>query len=405
MSRATLPEGVELTPIDASFRSDPYPILAHLRALAPVHHDTVLKRYICTRHDDVREILRDRDFWTDPRKANPGTFSAEFLRVPDGAEPSMLLMDEPDHRRLRSLVSASFTPAAVERWRPRIRQVVERVLDGIGGPEFDLIGEFAGPIPTVVIAEMLGIDPARHGDFKRWSDQGVQVSFNPFATPDERARADRSAEALDAFFLAEIAARRQAPGDDLISDMIRAHEGGERLTDKQMVQQCNLLLVAGNVTTTDLIGNGVKALLDHPDQLAKLRADPPLIVAAVEEMLRFDSPVVNSGRIANRDIELGGCPVRRGESLSVSLAAANRDPAAYPDPDHFDIERDDNHHQAFGGGRHLCLGAHLARAEAQEAIAGLLRRFPGLRHSGGPEPFRHHAIPSFRGMSYFRVAV
>ena len=161
--------------------------------------------------------------------------------------------------------------------------------------------------------------------------------------------------------------------------------------------QCDLLLVAGNVTTTDLIGNGVLALLQHPDQLARLRADPGLIENAVEEMLRYDSPVTNSGRIAHADMELVGCPVHKGESLSVSLAAANRDPAVYPEPDRFNIERQDTHHQAFGGGRHLCLGAHLARLEAQEAILGLLDRFPDLKLSA--RGFVHHAIPSFRGMS------
>ena len=169
-----------------------------------------------------------------------------------------------------------------------------------------------------------------------------------------------------------------------------------------MIRQCFLLLVAGNVTTTDLIGNGVKALLDHPEQLQLLRDDPDLIANAVEEMLRFDSPVVNSGRIANREIDLGGCPVGKGESLSVSLAAANRDPDIYPHPDEFDIRREDVHHQSFGGGRHLCLGAHLARLEAQEAILGLLQRFPNLRH--GSRGYEYHAIPSFRGMSHFFVA-
>lgn len=396
-----LPQGVALTPLDERFRSNPYPVLARLRTEAPVHEDAILKRFIYTRHDDVRDILRDRDFWTDPRKANPGTFTREFLGGGADEEPSMLLMDEPGHRRLRSLVSGSFTPTAVERWRPRIRAVVARVLEEIAEDEFDLISRFAGPVPTVVIAEMLGIDPSRRADFKTWSDQSVTVGFNPFATPEERAIADAARAALDEFFAGEIAARRARPGDDLISDMLRAEADGDRLTEPEMIRQCNLLLVAGNVTTTDLIGNGVKALLDHPDQLARLRAEPALIGNAVEEMLRYDSPVVNSGRIASRDIAIGDCPVGRGESLSTSLAAANRDPDIYPDPDRFDIERTDTHHQSFGGGRHLCLGAHLARAEAQEAILGLLARYPDLRPS--ERGHEYHAIPSFRGMSRFWV--
>ncbi len=398
MDKVDLPQGIALTPLDENFRRDPYAVLGKLREHAPVFEDAVLKRFIYTRHDDVRDILRDRDFWSDPRKANPGTFSANFLLAANRQEePSMLLMDEPGHRRLRSLVSSSFTPTAVERWRPRIRKVVEMVLADIGAREFNLITEFAGPVPTVVIAEMLGIDPARRGDFKQWSDESVKVSFNPFAQPEERARGDRARDLLESFFAKEIATRRLNLGDDLISDMIRAEEGGDRLTEKEMIAQCNLLLIAGNVTTTDLIGNAVKALLDNPAELAKLRANPDLIVNTVEEALRFDSPVVNSGRIPDRDINQGGCPVHRGESLSTSLAAANHDPSIYPEPGRFDITRSDTHHQSFGGGRHLCLGAHLARAEAQEAIIGLLNRFPNLDH--GPRGHVYHAIPSFRGMS------
>lgn len=400
----TPPQGIELTPLDESFRRNPYPILAELREHAPVLEDTVLRRFIYSRHDDVREILRDRDFWSDPRKANPGTFSANFLLGGNrDEEPSMLLMDEPGHRRLRTLVSGSFTPAAVERWRPRIRGVIDRVLGGLEADEFNLMESFAGPVPTVVIAEMLGIDPARQGEFKRWSDETVKVSFNPFAQPADRASGERARQSLEAFFAAEIASRRSTPGDDLISDMIRAEAAGDRLSEAEMIGQCILLLVAGNVTTTDLIGNAVKALLDNPQQLEALRAQPDLIVNAVEEVLRFDSPVVDSGRIADRDINLGGCPVRRGESLSTSLAAANHDPSIYPDPERFDITRQDTHHQSFGGGRHLCLGAHLARAEAQEAILGLITRFPGLRAS--PRGHVHHAIPSFRGMSELWVSV
>ncbi|XOV88789.1 MAG: cytochrome P450 [Pseudomonadota bacterium] len=394
---AALPEGIELTPLAESFRNDPYAILKQIQQETAVHHDRALKRYIYTRHDDVKEILRDAEFWSDPRKANEGTFTREFLGNLGDDEPSMLLMDEPDHRRLRSLVSSSFTPAAVERWRNRVRKVVVDVLAEINEPEFDLIGQFAGPVPTIVIAELLGIDPARRADFKTWSDQGVQVSFNPFATEAEKAVGEAARNSLDSFFAEEISMRRRNLGTDLISDMIRAEQDGDKLSEKEMVRQCNLLLVAGNVTTTDLIGNGVKALLENPDQLARLRAEPALIKNAVEEMLRYDSPVVNSGRIASRDIEIGGCPVHTGESLNTSLAAANRDPDIYPDPDRFDITRQDTHHQSFGGGRHLCLGAHLARLEAQEAILGLLARYPTLALS--QRGFQYHAIPSFRGMA------
>ena len=391
-----LPSGVRLTALDPDFREDPYAVLAEVRRRAPTHFDSELGRLVVTDHDLVHDILRHKEMWSDPRKGNPESFS-QFLLPPEGEEPSMLLMDDPDHKRLRSLVSSSFTPRAVEAWRPRVRAVVARVLAGLEGGEFDLIADFAGPVPTVVIAEMLGIDPGMQDDFKRWSDTSVKVAFNPFPGEEERARAMAARQALNEFFHAEIGRRRQQPGDDLISDMLRAEEAGERLSEREIVTQCNLLLIAGNVTTTDLIGNGVKALLDNPDQLRKLMSDPALLENAVEEMLRFDSPVTNSGRIANREVDFGGCPVHEGESLSTSLAAANHDPDVYPQPASFDITREDTHHQSFGGGRHLCLGAHLARIEAQEAILGLLAHFPVLRMSD--RGYIYASVPSFRGMS------
>jgi len=400
-----LPQGVELTAIAERFREDPYPILKTLRERAPVHHDQVMNRYICTRHDDVKAILHDKEFFTDPRNANPGSYTREVIggRLGFGEQPDMLLMDEPDHRRLRKLVSGPFKPSAVERWREQIRRIVADALDAITEGEFDLIARFASPVPTVVIARMLGVDPARYEDFHAWSDRVVQVGFNPFPTEEQKQAAAAAQQALDELFRSEIARRGEALGDDLLSDMIRAEAEGDRLTQEEMIAQCRLLLIAGNVTTTDLIGNGTRALLDFPEQMAKLRADPGLIRNAVEEMLRYDSPVTNSGRTPNRDVVVSGCPVPRGESLSTSLAAANRDPAVYPDPDRFDIERVDTHHQSFGGGRHLCLGAHLARVEAQEAILGLLRRFPRLRKSERGHVF--HAIPAFRGMREFWVRI
>jgi cytochrome P450 len=403
MADKPLPTGIQLTPLDEAFKQDPYSVLGELRDKAPVFEDKEFGRVVFTEHDDVKALLRDAELWSDPRKANPGTFTREFLgrNMTEEDEPSMLLMDEPDHRRLRSLVSASFTPAAIERWRPRTKAVVQRVLDKIEGAKFDLIRDFAGPVPTVVIAEMLGIDPDMHEKFKHWSDTSVVASFNPFPTEEQAAARDEANENLNNFFYQEIKQRRTSLRDDLISDMIRAQEDGEKLTVVEMVTQCNLLLIAGNVTTTDLIGNGVKALLDNPDQWQKLKDNPQLIKSAIEEMLRYDSPVVNSGRIANRNMEMQGCPVVKGESLSTSLAAANRDPKVYPEPDRFDIEREDTHHQAFGGGRHLCLGAHLARLEAQEAILGLMARFPNLQHSS--KGYEYHAIPSFRGMNSFWV--
>jgi hypothetical protein len=307
----------------------------------------------------------------------------------------MLLMDDPGHRRLRDLVRHSFTPRAIGRWRPRVRAVAERLVESLTGEEFELVTALAAPLPSMVIAELLGIDPASHAQFKTWSDLSTAVGFNPAPEPAQVAAAEGARDALHGFFAEEVAQRRRALGSDLISDMLRAEEGGDRLSEQEIVLQCDLLLIAGNVTTTDLIGNGVKALVDFPDQATKLRERPDLLPNAVEEMLRFDSPVTNSGRIASRDLEIGGVEIGCGETLSVSLAAANRDPAVYPDPDVFDVEREDTHHHAFGGGRHFCLGSHLARLEAQEAIRALLGRFPDLRLA--ERGFRYAGTPSFRG--------
>jgi hypothetical protein len=263
------------------------------------------------------------------------------------------------------------------------------------------MAEFCNPIPTVVIAEMLGVDSKMHDNFKKWSDISVAGGINPLVTPEQKAAADTASESLNAYFRSAIQERRNNFGDDLISDMVRAEEGGQKLTEDEIVTQCNLLLIAGNVTTTDLIGNGVKALLDHPEQLKKLQQDSSLIVNLVEEVLRYESPVQFTGRIANETVTLQGCPIQKGESMTTSLAAANRDPDIYPEPDVFDIERQDTHHQAFGGGSHLCLGAHLARLEAQESITALIDRFPNIAHS--EKGFTPAASFGFPVMSSFWV--
>lgn len=396
-----LPTGVQLTALDPEFRDDPYPILALLRERDPIHRDTELGRVVFTRHDDVFAILRNPDYWSDPRKANPGTFTREFLGGNTDEEPSMLLMDDPGHRRLRELVRHPFTPRAVEKWRARARSVAQRVIGGLEDGEFDLVERVAGPIPTVVIAELLGIDAEKHAQFKAWSDASGAIAFSPVNEPAALEAAEEARAGLDAFFRGEIERRREKPGDDLISAMITSEEAGDRLTEEEIVSQCNLLLIAGNLTTTDLIGNGVMALLSYPEELAKLRARPDLMKNAVEEVLRFDSPVTNSGRIAHEDVEIDGEKIQQGESLSVSLAGANRDPAVYPAPDRFDIEREDTHHQAFGGGRHFCLGAHLARLEAAETFSALLDRFPSLAVGSGG--FAYASNPSFRGLQHFSV--
>jgi len=397
-----IPTGIELTALDVTFRTDPHPVLARLRRDEPVHHDGVINRWVLTRHEDVERVLRDRTMSLDPHKANEGTYMRLFL-PPLGQAANMLFSDPPDHTRLRALVNKAFTPRAVERLAPRIRWIIGELLDAVaGGESFDLIEAFAGPLPVIVIAEMLGIDPADRADFKRWSELDVRT-FNPFLADGERAAVTSALGERDAYLRRVLARRRAEPRDDLLSALIAAEEVGDRLDDDEIVTMCELLLVAGNVTTTDLIGNGVWLLLRHPAELAKLRADPALIDHAVEEILRFESPVVQSVRLPTADVTIRGCPMRRGESVVVFLAAANRDPEVYPEPDRFDVTRRDVHHQSFGGGAHFCLGAPLARLEARLAIGALLERFPHLRLADEPPVWR--AVPVFRGLAKLRVLV
>jgi cytochrome P450 len=397
---AAIPTGAELTALDPAFRANPYPVLARLRAREPVHYDRVIGRWILTRSADVERLLRDRATSVDPGNAREGTYMRIFARF---ADLSLLFLDAPAHTRLRALVSKAFTPRAVERLAPRIQEIVDELLAAMAGRDrVDVMEAFAGPLPVIVIAEMLGIDPADRGDFKRWSD-GQALGLSPLLTDDQRATLAEWDAELDAYLRRALAARRAHPRDDLISELVAAEEAGDQLTDREIVTMCKLLLAAGNVTTTDLIGNGVWLLLRHPEQLRALRDDPALTANAVEEILRFESPVVQTARIAISRREIGGCPVDRGDSVLASLAAANRDPARHREPDRFDIRRPDPHHHSFGGGAHFCLGAPLARLEAQVAIPALLRRFPRLRLAD--EPLEWRAFPGFRGLAKLWVRV
>ena len=405
-SEPPIPEGVQLLPLDPSYQADPAAAHRELQRRAPVHRDRQIGSVIVTGHDVVHRIAYDPEFWADPRKALEGDPVRVFVRDEPDYEPSMLFLDDPEHRRLRNLVSRSFTPRAALRLRPLIDQVASELVDAIesdGAAEFDLIERLAAPLPAIAIARILGVDAEEQAQFKAWSVASSEAFFNPFADEETKLRGEQAGLELDRCFRAEIARRRAEPADDLIGKLVAAEREGDRLNEKEVVTMCGLLLIAGNVTTTDLIGNGMRTLLEHPEQLAKLREHPELLANAVEEMLRFDPPVQATGRIAPRDCDIEGVPVKRGQSINILLAAANRDPAVYPDPDRFDIEREDTHHHAFGGGAHLCLGAHLARAEAQAAIGTLVARFPKLRPAGHELVWKQ--TPGFRGLSAYRVRV
>lgn len=400
-----VPDGMRILPQDPVFRENPHPVLKELREKCPVHRDRSFDRVALSRHGDAEHILRHRGYGVDPRKTREDDPSRRFI-PPDGVQPSMLFLDDPDHQRLRNLVSRAFTPRRVEEWRSVVREVTKELLDAVdaaGESEFDLVDALAAPLPAIAIARILGVDPAQQQEFKRWSEDSNVAFFNPFASLEEQQKGMDAIVALRECFEREIAKRRANPSDDLIGRMVAAEEDGDRLSEEELITMCNLLLIAGNVTTSDLIGNGTRVLLQHPEQIEKLRADPSLLPNAVEELLRFDPPVTVTGRVAFDDDEVDGVEVGKGESVTILLSSANRDPAANDDPDRFDVERKEVRHLSFGGGAHLCLGAHLARLEAQEAVGALLARYPRLRKADAPEVWKE--VPSFRGLSQFRVRI
>jgi cytochrome P450 len=291
---------------------------------------------------------------------------------------SMLRRDPPDHSRLRGLVAKAFTPRAVERMRPRVEQILKELLEARPAHgAMELVREFAAPLPVRVIAEMLGVPPEDHLRFRDWSNEIVR-SLGEGTFDDQRAALRATAE-LRAYFEAIVEARRVAPRDDLISALVAAEQNGDRLKLSEMFATLVLLLVAGNETTTNLISNAVLALLRNPEQLALLRLQPERVPAALEEILRYDSPVQLTSRVAKHDCTVAGHRVRRGQQLVLLLAAANRDPAVFADPERLDIARNDVRHLSFSQGQHYCLGAQLARLEGTLALEALVTRYPELR--------------------------
>ncbi|MBI1213023.1 MAG: cytochrome P450 [Alphaproteobacteria bacterium] len=401
-----LPTGLQLTELDPGFRADPHPLLKRLRAEAPMHWDPVFGAYFMTRYNDIRAVVTDRGLLRDSDKAEEGAHFAKLLQTRPPGSPQddnsrfILFMDDPDHTRVRTPLAKALY-ARVAKARGEVEAVVDRVLDRLDRKsEFDAISEIAVPVPVLVIARLLGVDEAREEEFRAWSE-GLILSLHPMRTPEQTEAWGQATSAVNDYFAAEIAERRRAPRDDLISDILAAQERGTELTDEEIRGHCVGFLVAGNMTTSDLIGNGILALLQHPSELAKLRAKPELIGKAVEEILRYEPPVGQTARIADREMSAGGCPVHKGQMMITSIPAANRDPAAYSDPDCFDITRETQPHVSFGGGQHICIGAPLARLEAQVTLTKLLQRYPNLKLV--QDDIRWKNTPFFHGLEELRV--
>ena len=379
----------EFNPIGPESLSNPYPGYKLLREQRPVSWNELFEAWIFTRFEDVDAVLMHPRFSADRTQAR--TRFSEMIRQqqeqfgPFSQAPTMLTSDPPEHTRLRRLVSKAFTPRAVEDLRPRIREIVAELLDGVAGREtFDLVDEIAYPLPVIVIAEMLGVPPADRAEFKRWSNDVVATLGGPFTPPDVIERARKSIDELVQYMSGFIAERRAHPRNDLISRLIAAEDNGQVLSEMEIFSTTILLLIAGNETTTNLVGNAVYSLLTHPDQLELLRGEPALMPAAVEELLRFNGPVQATGRVAMQDIEIGGTTVKEGQIAFVLLGSANHDPSKFPDPERLDLRRNPTDHLAFGDGIHFCLGAPLARAEAQITLGALLERFPKMELAGDP---------------------
>ncbi|MBM4441119.1 MAG: cytochrome P450 [Candidatus Rokubacteria bacterium] len=369
---------LSFNPMDPAFIADPYPTYHRLRAEDPVHEHP-LGFWVLTRYDDVVASLRDPRLL---KEAIPAFVAARL-----GVEPtpkssmSMLDRDPPDHTRLRGLVSTAFTPRVVEKLRPHVQEIVDGLIERVAGKgEMDLIEDFAYPLPVIVICEMLGVPVADQERFKGWGldiARGLDTVLLP-PDSDVSKRAQAARHALAEYFRALIAERRARPQDDLLSGLVAAEQQGDVLSEDDLLSTCILLLIAGHETTVNLIGNGTRALLRHPDQLQRLREHPELIGTAVEELLRFDGPVQRTARVPSADVTFGGKTIKAGSMIMPFISAADRDPAQFPDPDRLDIGRTENRHIAFGWGIHFCLGAPLARVEGQIAINTLVRRLPKL---------------------------
>jgi hypothetical protein len=393
----------ETTAIDPAARVDPYPKLKALQDKCPVMRDEGAGAWVVTRYADVRAVVNDRTLWRHPRMSEERSVMQAQIAPVEGLDPiyyegeSILFLDEPDHSRIRVPLAKALY-ARVAKSRPRVDAIVHEVLDRVAAKKsFDLMAEVAIPIPILVIARILGVDEERLAEFRRWSEDAI-LSLTPMRDEDETRRMIDGSNKVAEYFRELIAARRAAPKDDLISDMATA---GADISDAELNINLGSLLVGGNLTTTDLIGNGVWLLLTHPDELAKFRAEPSLAASAVEEILRYESPIDATGRVVAGEREIGGCPMHDRQSVLASLRAANRDPAAFEDPDRFDIARKNAPHVAFGGGAHICIGAPLARMEAQSALTQIFARFPNLKLADGAVEWR--SLPLFRGLKQLIV--
>ena len=405
-----LKTGVALNPLSERYREDPYPKVRELREKDPVHWMELTGAWWLGRYADIIDVLHDPSFSARRDEPAGGLMDAEAIMASEFMafmQTNLLGIDRPDHTRLRALVNKAFTPRVVEEIRPRVQQITDELLDSAearsaqNGRQIEVMADLAKPLPVIVIAELLGVPPEDRGRLRRWS-YDLARALDPIFELEVLERADRAVVELRQYFRPLLEERRRAPRDDMLTALVQAEEEGETLDEEELYSFCILLLGAGSETTTNLIGNGLLALLRNRDQLERLRDDPSIAERAVEELLRYDSPVAMTSRIATEETEIGGKRVRAGDFLVLSIAGANRDPEQFPDPDRLDIGREENRHLSFSLGNHYCLGAPLARLEGRIALTALIERFPNLRLATARQQWRETV--TLRGLSALPVA-
>lgn len=388
---------VYFNPWDEKFRANPYPSYKGFIGQPPYLINMFFDAILIGSYADAKAVLRD-----------PVTFSSDTRSMDRieafGDAPRLLFSDPPTHTRLRKLVSRAFTPKRIKDLEPKIREFTDELLNAAQTKgEFDLMADLAVPLPVKVIAEMLGVPPADYEKFKHWSDRIIESDNTLPGTPLP-SNVSEAFQSLRHFFIEEIAQRRKRPGPDLVSALVAARDEADALTEEEMIAFAILLLLAGNETTTNLIGNGTLALMRNPDQLAALRHNPALLPSAIEEMLRYDPPAQSTVRISKADATVNGVEIKTGTPVFVVLAAVNRDPAQFPNPDTFDIRREPNDHLAFGDGIHFCLGAALARLEGAIAFGAMLERFSHLHLADPVAEVKYKGSYFLRGLDTLRLA-
>ncbi|MER6994909.1 cytochrome P450 [Streptomyces sp. NPDC000410] len=375
---------------DPAFVADPFPLYRQLREDGPVRRVVIaggLEAWLVTRYEDGLAALSDPRLSNDARDASdPRLLETLPVTERESLVSNMLRSDPPDHDRLRRLVSKAFTARRVAGLRPRVQSITDRLLDAVVPTgRADLVADFALPLPVTVISELLGVPVSDRHDFQRWTDDMILRG----AEPPDPAVVDAAWQQMHAYLTKLLETKRARPEDDLLSALITARDEEQRLNEDELIAMAFLLLAAGYITTVNLIGGGIAALLAHPDQLELLRGDPELLPTAIEEFLRYDGPVSPGiARFAREEAEIAGVRIPRGATVVIASAIADRDPARFPDPDRLDVTRRDNAHLAFGHGIHYCLGAPLARLEGQIAIGTALRRLPDLALAVPPGELR-----------------